>query len=205
MNMANDKLQQLSERLYSEGLVKGQREGEKILKDSREKARQILLQAEQQAQQIISDARQQAEKDAAKAVSDIRMASAQAIDATKACIENLIQAAAVERKVSETLCQSSFIKEIITLVSRNFSTESSADLSVILPEELKGQIEEYITGELSQAIGRGIEVSYDKKLKAGFNIAPREGKYYISFSESAFSELIREYLRPATRKVLFGE
>jgi len=203
--MANDKLQQLTDRLYSEGLAKGREEGEKILESSRKQAQQILDEAKKEALKIVSEANEQAQKTAVKSVSDIKMASAQALDQTKAGIENVIQAKAVDEKVASALGETAFIKEIISQVAQRFSTETSDDLALILPESTKAQVEDYIKVELTKAIGRGIEVSADKKLKAGFCIGPRDGGYYVSFSDETFAQLIREYLRPATRKILFGE
>ena len=37
-----------------------------------------------------------------------------------------------------------------------------------------------------------------------FRIGPKDGSYYISFSDESFAELIGSYLRPATKKILFG-
>jgi len=203
--MANDKLQQLTDRLYSEGLAKGREQGEKILEESRTQAEEILCKAKAEAKAIIDDAASQAEKTAVKSFSDIKMASSQALVATKSEIENVILAKAVDEKTASALGDAAFIKEIIAAVARGFSADSSAELSVILPQSIKDEVEGYIKGELSKAIGRGIEVSGDKKMKAGFSIGPRDGKYFVSFTDETFSQLIREYLRPATRKILFGE
>ena len=51
----------------------------------------------------------------------------------------------------------------------------------------------------------GISASFSKKVSGGFNIGPKDGSYFISFTDETFRSLISEYLRPATRKILFGE
>ena len=43
-----------------------------------------------------------------------------------------------------------------------------------------------------------------KKVSGGFKIGPKEGGYFVSFTDETFNELIAEYLRPATKKILFG-
>ena len=44
-----------------------------------------------------------------------------------------------------------------------------------------------------------------RKIAGGFNIGPKDGSYFISMTDESFKNLICEYLRPATRKLLFGE
>ena len=44
-----------------------------------------------------------------------------------------------------------------------------------------------------------------KGLSKGFKIGPRDGGYQISFTADDFTSLIGEYLRPATKKILFGK
>ena len=39
---------------------------------------------------------------------------------------------------------------------------------------------------------------------AGFKIGPKDGSYFISLTDDAFTALIGEYLRPATKSLLFG-
>ena len=62
-----------------------------------------------------------------------------------------------------------------------------------------------MAGELSKEIGRGIKAEFSKKIAGGFTIAPAEGGWFVSLSDGTFKELIAEYLRPVTRKLLFGE
>ena len=50
-----------------------------------------------------------------------------------------------------------------------------------------------------------MNASFSKKIAGGFTIGPKDGSYFISLTDETFKELISEYLRPATRKLLFGE
>ena len=44
-----------------------------------------------------------------------------------------------------------------------------------------------------------------KGLANGFKIGPKDGGYQLSFTADDFTNLVGEYLRPATKKILFGE
>ena len=61
-----------------------------------------------------------------------------------------------------------------------------------------------VTNELAKILGAGVEASFSKKVSGGFRIGPKEGGYFVSFTDETFNELISEYLRPATKKLLFG-
>ena len=106
-----NKLQELTEKLYQEGLVKGKEEGEALLAQARKEAADIVAEAEKKAAAINA----KAEKDAAdlrsKVESDLKMASAQCLQATKKDLENLLVGKIAEQKVSETLKDAAFVKE----------------------------------------------------------------------------------------------
>ena len=59
-------------------------------------------------------------------------------------------------------------------------------------------------GELAKTVGKGVEASFSKKIAGGFSIGPKDGSYFVSLTDQAFMDLIGEYMRPATKKILFG-
>ena len=198
-----DKLQELTQKLYNEGLSKGKEEGEAILAKAREEAADIVKQAQEEAEEILAKAQKDAADFKIKVEGDVKMASIQAVQATRSGIENLIVAKAVE-PVKGALAEEAYLKEIITAVAQRFSAQESADLALVLPEKLQKNLEPFVKGELSKAIGKGVEATFSKKMTGGFKIGPKDGGYFISFSDDAFQSLIGDYLRPATKKLLFG-
>lgn len=198
-----DKLQELTQKLYNEGLSKGKEEGEAILAKAQAQAQEIVAKAQEEAKAIIEKAQKEAADYKVKVEGDVKMASTQALQATKAGIENLIVAKAVE-PAKNVLGSEAFLKEIITAVAKNFSAQESTDLSLVLPEKLQKSLEPFITAELTKTLGKGVETTFSKKVNAGFKIGPKDGSYFIDLTDEAFQALIGEYLRPATKKILFG-
>ena len=78
-------------------------------------------------------------------------------------------------------------------------------MNLILPESLKAQLEPFVKGELARALGKEVTAAFSKKIAGGFRIGPKDGSYFISLTDETFKSLIGEYLRPVTRKFLFGE
>ena len=201
-----DKLQELTRKLYDEGLAKGKEEGEAIVAQARTRAEEILAGARREADAIVSAAHKESGDLSTKINGDLRMAAAECIQATRHDIENLVITRLVDAPAAAALSNPDFVQEVIRSVAVRFSADGPQDLHVILPESLRDKgLEDFLTGELSKLLGKGVEASFSKKVSGGFRIAPKDGGYFVSFTDETFKELIGEYLRPATKKLLFGE
>ena len=199
-----NKLQELTDKLYNEGLSKGKQEGEEILAKAKVQADEIVAKAKAEAAAIVAAASKEAEDLKTKVQGDVKMAAAQSIAATKKDIETLVVAKMTETEVKNALTSADFVKEVILAVAKGFNTEDAADLELVLPESLKSSLEPFVSSELTKVLKGGVEASFTKKISGGFTIGPKDGGYFISFTEETFNSLISEYLRPATKKILFG-
>ena len=199
-----NKLQELTDKLYNEGLSKGKQEGEEILAKAKVQADEMIAKAKAEAEAIISAANKEAEDLKTKVQGDLKMAAAQSLAATRKDIETLVVTKMAGAETSKALSSAEFVKEVILAVAKGFNTEEPVDLEVVLPESLKSDLEGFITKELASVLKGGVEASFSKKIAGGFTIGPKDGGYFISFTEETFNSLISEYLRPATKKILFG-
>ena len=161
-----NKLQELTDKLYNDGLSKGREEGERLLEEARSQAGEIIAKARKEAEDIVSEARRQADDYSQKVNSDLKMAAAQSFQATKSDIENLIIGKFAGEEVNE--------------------------------------LEPFVKGQLSKVLGKEVSASFSKKISGGFTIGPKDGGYFISMTDDTFNELITEYLRPVTKRLLFG-
>ena len=199
-----DKLQELTQKLYEEGLAKGKQDGEALLQKAQAEAEGIVKQAQEEAEAILTKARKDAEDFKVKVEGDVKMAAQQAVQATRTDIENLVVSKVVDGTVDKALANEDYIKGIITAVAQKFSADEPADLSLVLPESLKSALEPFVKNELGKLLGKGIDASFSKKVAGGFKIGPKDGGYFVSLTNETFKDLIGSYLRPATKKLLFG-
>ncbi len=199
-----NKLQELTEKLYAEGLSKGKQEGEEFLAKAKVQAEDIVAKAHAEAAAILAAANKEAEDLKTKVQSDLKMAANQCVAATKNDIETLIVGKMTDEAVKKALSSADYVKELIKAVAEKFTTDGPVELAVVLPEALKKELEPFVTDELAKTLGAGVEASFSKKVSGGFKIGPKEGGYFISFTDETFTELISEYLRPTTKKLLFG-
>ena len=198
-----NKLQELTDKLYNEGLSKGKQEGEEILAKAKVQADEIIAKAKAEAEAIVAAAQKDAADLKTKVEGDLKMAASQSIAATKKDIETLVVAKMTEGEIKNALTSADFVKAAILAVAKGFSTEAT-DLEIVLPETLKKELDESLAAEIAKVLNVGVQTSFSKKVAGGFTIGPKDGGYFISFTDETFNALISEYLRPATKKILFG-
>ena len=201
-----DKLQELTDRLYNEGLSKGKQEGEELLRKAHEEAEGIVADAKAEAERIIAQANKEAEELKTKVTADVKMAATQSIGVTKQEIEQMVVTQAAQQGVKANMGNAEFVKELITSVIRAFNPQNASPvgLDLILPEALKAQVEHFVQNEIAQQFRGEVKVDYSKKMNGGFKVAPHDGGYMLQFTDEEFTQLIANYLRPATKKILFG-
>ena len=201
-----NKLQDLTDRLYNEGLAKGRMEADALLEKARQEAQEIVARAQEEADAI----RAAAEKDAAETRTmvegDLKMAASQAISALKQQVENMVVAEAVAKPVGAALSDEHFVNDLIAMVVRSFNAANpdGVALEVILPAAAQKELELAGRNEALKKLSEGIEVKNVKGLANGFRFGPKDGGYRLSFTADDFTGLVGEYLRPATKKILFG-
>lgn len=202
-----NKLQELTDKLYNEGLSKGKQEAEELKAAAQKEADAIISKANEKAKEIIDTAQKQAKELKVKSENDIKMAASQSFSSLKQQIEHLIISKAIQKPIENGLNDNKFIESIITTITKAFNPNSSdgVALSIILPETQKEELNQFIQNQITSICSAGLDVQYSKSIKSGFRISPKDQGFIISFTDEDFQSIISEYLRPKTRTLLFGE
>lgn len=202
-----DKLQELMDKLYNEGLSKGRKDADELVAKAAREAEEIISDAKAKAAKIVSKAEQEADDIKSRIANDIKMASAQSITATKQSIENLVVANALNANVGKAMSDTEFVKSLLTTVVKAFNAANpeSVPLEVILPSSMQKELQSAFATEIYDNLAKGSEVKFAKGMSDGFKIGPKDGGYVIGFTADDFNALLGSYLRPSTRKLLFGE
>ncbi len=202
-----DKLQELMDKLYNEGLSKGRKDADELVAKAAREAEEIISNAKEKAAKIVSKAEQEADDIKSRIANDIKMASAQSITATKQSIENLVVANALNANIGKAMSDTDFVKSLLTTVVKAFnaSNAESVPLEVILPSSMQKELQSAFATEIYDNLAKGSEVKFAKGMSDGFKIGPKDGGFVIGFTADDFNALLGSYLRPSTRKLLFGE
>lgn len=200
------KIQELTEKIYREGVEKGEAQAKKIIDDAKEKAAGIIAEAKDQAGKNIADAKRQALEMKRNTEGEIKLAGTQALSAIKQQILDLITAKMIDDNLNTALIDPATIKDFVSVIVHNWKAVSDAPrLEVLLPIQKQDELRKAFEKGASNLMKKGLTLSFSKSIKAGFRIGPKDGAFKISLTDEDFAEFIKEYLRPKTRAYLFGE
>ena len=193
-----NKLQELTQKLYDEGLEKGRAEAGKLISDARAEAQKILAEAQAQADGIVRAARTKAEDVEKNTLTEIALAGRQAVSKIKSEIAGAIVAKATGESVKSASLDPEFIREMLVSVAKNWNGADSGKvtLQALLPEDARAKLDRAL-------LDAGIEVGWSKSVKTGFKVGAKEGGYYISFTDADLEALLGEYLREKVYQLLF--
>lgn len=200
-----NKLEQLTQKLYNEGLEKGRSEADALTAAAKEQAAKIVAEAEAKAADIVKKAQQKAEDTAKNSQTEIAMASRQAIGTLKKQIEEIIVTKSVSATTKELATDPKFIKDMLIAVAANWNSQSGGkiELKAMLPETLKAGLEKTLSKAIQKELGTSMDITFDSSITNGFKVMPKDGGFYVSFSDESFEALIKEYLRPVAAQMLF--
>lgn len=201
--MENTKLQQLTDKLYQEGLEKGRAEADNLVATAKSEAQKIVAEAEARAAKIIAEAEDKAADVEKNAMTEISLAGKQAVAKIKAEIETLIVAKSTSAGVKSANMDATFIKDMLLAVAKNWNNGAKVELLALLPEAKKEELGKTFDSVVKSLLAEGIELSFAADVKSGFKVGEKNGGYYISFSDEAFEALLAGYLREKVAKLLF--
>jgi V/A-type H+-transporting ATPase subunit E len=201
-----NKLQELTGRLYEEGLAKGRSEAERLVAEAEANAQRIVADAHAKAAGIEEDARKAAEELKSNAMIELSLAGKQAVAALKENISDMIIARTVSEQVGKVSVDPEFIKQMLLAVASNWNGAASGKvtLSALLPAGWEKKFDAEFEGAVRELLHHGVEVGYSDKVKNGFRIGEKNGGYHISFSEGDFNALLDEYLKEKVAKILYS-
>lgn len=200
-----NKLQQLTQKLYDEGLEKGRSEAGRLVEDAKAEAAKIVSEAHAEAEAIVKQARTKAEDVEKNTMTEITLSGKQAVAKIKSEIAAMIVAKATGEGVKAAVVDPAFIKEMLVTVAKNWNgaDSSKVELKALLPEGERAKLDAAFEKSAKELLAAGIEVGYSKEVKTGFKVGAKDGGYYISFSDADVEGLLGEYLREKVSQMLF--
>ena len=202
--MENNKLQELTQKLYSDGLERGRAEADRLVAEAKEAAAKILADAKAEAEAIVKGAEDRAEDVAKNAMTEISLAGRQALTKIKAELAEAVIMKTTGAAVKAATMDATFVKDMLLAMANNW-TASTVDVSLkaLLPEEKRTELDAVMQSSAAELAKAGIEVGYTKDIKTGFKLGEKDGGYYIAFTDESFDALLKEYLREKVSNILF--
>ena len=194
-----NKIQELADKIYHDGVEKGNIEADKIVRQAQEEASSIIENAHKVSDSIVNAARKEADKLSENAKSDLHLYAEQAVNALKSEVATLLTDKIVRSDVKKLFSDENFLHSLILAMAKNWLENEPVVISTQDAEKLNA----YFLREAKDLLDKGLKIEQVNGLKTSFSIAPADGSYKINFGEEEFVDYLKSFLRPRLLEVLF--
>jgi V/A-type H+-transporting ATPase subunit E len=202
----DNKLEELTQKIYSEGVMKAEQEAEAIREKSQKEAAGIIAAARKEAETIVAGAEEHAREIRRNVDAELKLSASQMISSLKQRITDLILLKIIDEPVKKAYNDREFLRHIIEILVRNWSAAGMGGegLTVSLPPAEEHDLAQWLEKEQHRLLAQGLDIQFDDTLASGFRISPKDGNYKLSFTDEDFANFLKAYLRPRTNRLLYG-
>lgn len=193
-----NKIQELTEKIFNEGVEKGKLEADRLIAEAQEKAAAILKEAQEKADNVVAEAQKKATELDVNTRSELKLYGSQAVSALKSEAANIITDTIVSSAVKEVLAGDA-LKNILVKIAERWSADEPLVISTSEADELKA----YFAAKAKALLDKGVEIKQVNGLKSSFSISPSDGSYKVNFGKDEFELFLKSFLRPQIVELLF--
>lgn len=193
------KIQELTDKIYKEGVEKGNEEAARIISDAEARKKALIEDAEAQAKEIVTAAEKKVAELKKNTEAELRLFAAQSVEALKSEVTNLITGKVVSDNVKAALTNADFMQKVILELAKNWQEAGGLVIQTANAEALRS----YFLSNAKSYLDKGLTIEQVNGKKTSFSILPADGSYKISFGEEEFVEFFKEFLRPQLVEALF--
>lgn len=194
-----EKIQELTEKIYREGVEKGQAEGARLVEEAKAEAAKIVAEAKEQAAAIEAGAQKKAAELDASTKGELKLYTSQALNALKSEVANVISAKVVKDAVSSLAADKNFLGQFAVMLASKWTDNEPVVISTSDAESLKA----YFAANAKELLDRGVTIEQVNGKSALFTIAPADGSYKVNFGQEEFETYFKNFLRPQLVEMLF--
>ena len=194
-----NKIQELTDKIYREGVAKGNEEAQRLVGNAREEAAKILEDARKEAEVIVAAARKTATETAENTQSEIKLFAGQAVNALKTEVASLLTNQVVTDAVKGFVADKDYLNKFIVSLATQWAANEDIVISTADAEGLK----KYFAANAKALLDKGVKVEQVNGNKTLFSISPADGSYKVNFGEEEFENYFKDFLRPQLVEMLF--
>ena len=194
-----NKIQELTDKIYREGVEKGNEEAQRLVSNAREEAAKILEEARKEAEAIVAAARKSAAETAENTQSEIKLFAGQAVNALKTEVASLLTNQVVSKAVKDFVADKDYLNKFIVSLATQWAANEAIVISTSDAEGLK----KYFAANAKAVLDKGVKIEQVNGNKTLFTISPADGSYKVNFGEEEFENYFRDFLRPQLVEMLF--
>ena len=194
-----NKIQELTDKIYREGVAKGNEEAQRLVSNAREEAAKILEDARKEAEAIVTTARKTATETAENTQAEIKLFAGQAVNALKTEVASLLTNQVVTDAVKGFVADKDYLNKFIVSLATQWVANEEIVISTSDAEGLK----KYFAANAKSLLDKGVKVEQVNGNKTLFSISPADGSYKVNFGEEEFENYFKDFLLPQLVEMLF--
>lgn len=194
-----NKIQELTDKIYREGIEKGNEEAQKLIANAQENALKIVEDARKEAESIVASAHKKADELSKNTQSELKMFAGQAINALKSEVATLVTNKLVGEDVKAFAANKDFLNAFIVELASKWSANEPIVISTADAENLK----KYFAAKAKDLLDKGVKIEQVNGIKTLFTLQPADGSYKVNFGEEEFENYFKAFLRPQLVEMLF--
>jgi V/A-type H+-transporting ATPase subunit E len=193
------KIQELTEKIYREGVEKGQAEADRIVEEAKQSAEQIIAEAREQAKAIEAQAQKKASELDANTKSELKLYTSQALNALKSEIVNVLTDKVAKDAAADLAADKNFLGQFAVMLAGKWADNEAVVLSSSEAESLK----EYFSKQAKELLDKGVTINKVNGKDTMLSISPADGSYKVNFGKEEFEAYFKNFLRPQLVEMLF--
>lgn len=194
-----EKIQELTEKIYREGVEKGQQEADRIVAEAKAQAEKIVAQAKEQAENIENVAKRKAAELETNTKNELKLYTGQALNALKSEIANILNDTVVCDEVSKLAADKDFLGKFAVTLAEKWQGDAPAVISSKDADALKA----YFAKHAKALLDKGLKIEKVNGVDTLFTIQPEDGSYKVQFGKEEFESYFKTFLRPQLVEMLF--
>ena len=192
-------LSELTDKIYAEGVEKGNAEAREIVEKAQAQAADIIAQAQKKAAAIEAEAAGKAADLDKKTRAELKLYAEQSVNAVKTEITNLLADKIAGDSVKAATADPKFMQSLIAKLAEQMAKDGDVVIEAKDSEALK----KYFAANAKGLLDKGVEIKEVKGIKTDFTIQPAKGGYKLAFGDAEFIAYFKEMLRPHLVEELF--
>ena len=187
-----NKIQELTDKIYREGVEKGNTEAQKLIANAQDEAKKIVEDARKEAEAIVAASRKSADELAENTKSELKLFAGQAVNALKSEIATLVTDKIVNADVKAFAADKDYLNAFIVALASKWSVNEPIVISTADADGLK----KYFAAQAKALLDKGVKIEQVNGNKTLFTVSPADGSYKVNFGEEEFMNYFKEFLRP---------
>lgn len=193
------KIQEITDKIYREGVEKGNEEANRIILNAKEQAKKNLTDAQEEANRIVAMAKKQATELRKNTEAELKLFANQSVEALKSEIANLITGKIIDKNIKAAVSDKSFMQQVILEIAKEWPKNENIHIQTADSESLSA----YFTSNAKDLLDKGINIEKVNGKDTSFAIVPADGSYKVTFGEEEFISFFKDFLRPKLVEMLF--